>query len=87
MIRVAAEDFARDSITYLDRVTRGDEVWIERDGTVVARLVPASPAAGDDVGPAVDPESSKAVQEFRRLRTGATLGDLDWKALRDEGRR
>ncbi|WP_181708220.1 type II toxin-antitoxin system prevent-host-death family antitoxin [Chthonobacter rhizosphaerae] len=87
MIRVAAEDFARDSATFLDRVEQGEEVWIEKNGMVVARLVSVLSAGKEASGPTVDPEASEAVRAFRRLRAGATLDGLDWKALRDEGRR
>ena len=46
----------------------------------VARLVPA---VGDDDAVRID----GAIETLKRLRQGATLGDLAWRALRDEGRR
>lgn len=101
MIRVAAEDFARDSAELLKRVERGEEIWIEKDGHVIARLTPAK---GDQMaGSAVEEAGNEALSRYtdprfpapeedpvgtlRRLRQGVTLGGLSWKDLRDEGRR
>lgn len=101
MIRVAAEDFARDSAELLKRVERGEEIWIEKDSHLIARLTPAKgdQTAGSTVeeqemeAPAryVDPRfpapEDDPVGMLRRLRQGVTLGGLSWKDLRDEGRR
>lgn len=89
MIRVAAEQFTTDSATYIERAAGGEEIWIERDGRLVAKLVAAGPAdeRQDDVVPAEDPEALDLVRQFRQARKGVTLGGLDWKELRDEGRR
>jgi antitoxin (DNA-binding transcriptional repressor) of toxin-antitoxin stability system len=92
MIRVAAEQFAADTATYLDRVERGEEVWIERSGQVVARLVAAQGEAGYAGPPAQDvarnePVESPLAREFRRLRQGNRLDGLTMRELIDEGRR
>ncbi|WP_075216522.1 type II toxin-antitoxin system Phd/YefM family antitoxin [Mongoliimonas terrestris] len=101
MIRVAAEDFARDSAELLKRVERGEEIWIEKDGHLIARLTPAKSdqAAGSAVAEQdvealaryVDPRfpapEDDPVGTLRRLRQGVTLSGLSWKDLRDEGRR
>ncbi len=50
-----------------------------RRGKPMARLVPAGP--GDRAGVA------DAIRELRGLDDGLRLGGLDWKELRDEGRR
>ena len=63
----------------LDRVARGEEIVITRDGKPVARLVPAQERKGDDV--------AEAIAEMKRLREGTRLDGLSWHALRDEGRR
>ena len=62
----------------LDRVSRGEEVTITRHGKAVARLVGVQdPEAG-----AVD-----IAAKLKAHRKRNTLAGLDWKALRDEGRR
>lgn len=61
----------------LDRVAQGETLVITRRGRAVARL-----------GPADDPErSGSAVARLRALRAQTTLGGLDWRDLRDAGRR
>ena len=62
----------------LKKVAEGEEVLITRRGVPVARLVPAEEADRRDV--------ADAIQELRSIREGVTLGDVDWKDLRDEGR-
>lgn len=63
----------------LDRVERGEELVITRRGRPVARLVPANDARQRN--------SAEAVKRLRALRQGATLGEIDWRELRDAGRR
>ena len=63
----------------LDRVERGEELVITRRGKSVARLVPLVDAR--------QKEAAAAVAQLRALRQGTTLGGLDWRALRDAGRR
>lgn len=63
----------------LDRVERGEEVLITRRGKPVARLCPVRDAA---IAQAAD-----AVTQLRALRRDTTLGGLDWRELRDTGRR
>jgi prevent-host-death family protein len=62
----------------LDRVARGEEITITRHGRPVARLVPVA----DDRATAL-----QVAAELRDLRRGRHLRGLDWKTLRDEGRR
>lgn len=62
----------------LDRVEHGEAITITRRGRPVARIVPVAPEGED---------SQRAAAELRELRRGNRLGGLDWKALRDEGRR
>jgi prevent-host-death family protein len=63
----------------LDRVEAGEEVTITRHGQPVARIVPVVRH---------DPERiRKAVDRWMEHRKGLTLGDVDWKELRDWGRR
>ena len=63
----------------LDRVERGEEVLITRRGRPVARLCPVLDAASA--------QAATAVAHLRVLRQDTTLGGLDWRELRDMGRR
>jgi prevent-host-death family protein len=62
----------------LDAVERGEEIVVTRNGKVVARIVPAN-----------DPGMSQAdaVERLKTFADGITLGGLDLRAMRDEGRR
>ena len=63
----------------LDRVESGEELVIARRGRPVARLVP--------VADANQQRAAEAVKRLLALRRGATLGGIDWRELRDAGRR
>lgn len=63
----------------LDRAAGGEEIIITRHGKPVARLVSAISADNADI--------TAAIAKLRQLRAGTTLGGLEWRALRDEGRR
>ena len=62
----------------LDRVALGQEVVITKRGKPVARLIPEL----------IDDNESfkKAAKRLKEMRQGVTLGGIDWKELRDEGR-
>lgn len=62
------------------RAERGEEVVITRHNKPVAKIVPMPPAQPDQM------ERQAAVQALLASARGRTLG-LDWKALREEGRR
>lgn len=66
----------------IDRASAGEEVTITRHGKAVAKIVPMR-GERDRV------KAQQAFEDMVRLRdeTGASLGDLDRKALRDEGRK
>lgn len=64
----------------LDRVERGEEVVIARDGKPVARLV-ASPPPRDRQ------EAMQAVKRIREMSKGVTLGGLDIVEMIREGRK
>ena len=78
MITVGAFDAKTHLSSLLKKVAEGEEVLITRRGVPVARLVPAEEADRRDV--------ADAIRELRSMREGVTLGELDWKELRDEGR-
>jgi prevent-host-death family protein len=63
----------------LDRVESGEELVIARRGRPIARLVP--------VADANQQRAADAVKRLLALRRGATLGGVDWRELRDAGRR
>ncbi len=63
----------------LERVEQGEVVTITRRGRPVAQLVPIGTGAQD--------RAAKAVTKLRALRRDTTLSGLDWRELRDAGRR
>ena len=63
----------------LDRVARGEQIVITRHGKAVARLVPEAAADRARV--------DETIARLKAARAGVTLGGLDWKDLRDAGRR
>jgi len=79
MIKVGAFEAKTHLSALLDKVSHGEEVLITKHGKPVARLVPPGKIDQDKV--------DEAVKGIRELRKGVTLGDLDWKELRDFGRR
>ncbi|MDE2974279.1 MAG: type II toxin-antitoxin system prevent-host-death family antitoxin [Gemmatimonadota bacterium] len=79
MLKVGSFEAKTHLSSLLAKVARGEEVLITKRGKPVARLVPAG--RGDRAGVA------DAVRELRDLDDGLRLDGLDWKELRDEGRR
>ncbi len=79
MITVGAFEAKTHLSTLLERVSRGEEVLITRHGKAVARLVPAQEADRA--------HRDETIARLKAAREGITLGGLDWKELRDEGRR
>jgi prevent-host-death family protein len=64
----------------LDRVARGEEIQITRNGRPVARLVPEPTEEAADV--------RSVIAEIREFRKGRKLGDgVTIRDLIDEGRR
>ncbi|MBY0563084.1 MAG: type II toxin-antitoxin system prevent-host-death family antitoxin [Hyphomonadaceae bacterium] len=61
----------------LDAVERGEEIVVTRNGKAVARIVPANE-------PGMSPE--EAVRRLATFAKGRKLG-MDWRVLRDEGRK
>lgn len=66
----------------IDRASAGEEVVITRHGKPVAKIVPVR-TEGDRA------QVREAFERMRKLRdeAGASLGGLDWKELRDTGRK
>ena len=63
----------------LEKVEHGEEITITRHGKAVARVVPVDQVRQE--------RAEYAVKRLRELADGQTLAGLDWKALRDEGRK
>lgn len=63
----------------LEAVEKGDEVVITKHGRPVAKLIAAVPVHPEAKGNAID-----ALKIFSKRHR---LGNLNWKDLRDEGRR
>ncbi|HVA15544.1 MAG TPA: type II toxin-antitoxin system prevent-host-death family antitoxin [Stellaceae bacterium] len=64
----------------LERVAAGEAITITRHGTPVARLVPVKPTPSRE-------RRREAVEGLKAFAKKHTLGGLEWKALRDEGRK
>jgi prevent-host-death family protein len=79
MITVGAFEAKTHLSTLLDRVAAGEEVIITKHGKPVARLVGARSIDRSRI--------NGAFEKLKTLRKGTTLAGLDWKELRDEGRR
>ena len=79
MIKVGAFEAKTHLSSLLDKVAQGEDVLITRRGLPVARLVPA--------GQAERARIQSVIAELRALRAGIKLDGLDWRELRDEGRR
>lgn len=63
----------------LERVEAGEEIVITKSGRPIARLVGAAKTDR--------PSVETVFARLREARKGRKLGDLDWKELRDTGRR
>ena len=62
----------------LEKVAAGEEVLITKHGHPIARLIRANDANRTDI--------EATIAKLKALRDGVTLG-VDWRELRDEGRR
>lgn len=63
----------------LEQVAQGEEFLITRHGQPVARLVSANKET--------QTRKLHAIQRLKGFNQSTTLNGLDWKLLRDEGRR
>ena len=78
MTTIGAFDAKAQFSSLLDRAAAGEEIVITKHGRPVAKIV------ATDKAPTVD---SRALLERMRKGRTATLGGIDWKELRDAGRR
>lgn len=79
MIRIDAPEAKTQLPLLLKKVSQGEEVLITKHGKAVARLVPAGRVAPSQTGDTID--------ELLAFRKQIKFDGLDWKTLRDEGRR
>lgn len=79
MIKVGAFEAKTHLSSLLDKVKYGEEVLITKRGKAIARLVSAETANQPTVATVID--------ELRLLRGQVKLDGLNWKDLRDDGRR
>ncbi len=79
MIEVGTFEAKTHLSALLEKVSQGQEVLITKRGEPIARLVPAQRSDRTQVAATID-----TLLEFRK---GMKLDGLDWKALRDAGRR
>lgn len=79
MIEVGTFEAKTRLSALLEKVSQGQEVLITKRGEPIARLVPAQRSDRTQVAATID-----TLLEFRK---GMKLDGLDWKALRDAGRR
>lgn len=63
----------------LEKVEKGEHVIITKHGHPVAKLVPTG---GSD-----REQTKQAIERIKAFNQKHTLGKIDWKTLRDEGRR
>lgn len=66
--------------TLLDRVEKGEEIVITRNGLAIAKLVPVEREHTAD-------ERRAAIERITRLADKRTLEGISWKTLRDTGRK
>ena len=79
MIKVGTFEAKTHLSSLLEKVSRGEEVLITKRGKAVARLVPAEQADRSKTGATID--------ALFLLRKEVELRGIEWRVLRDEGRR
>lgn len=63
----------------LEKVEHGERVVITKHGRPVARIIPITDTS--------NLSKNEVVEKLKAFNKKHTLGDLDWKTLRDAGRR
>lgn len=63
----------------LEKVEKGEQVIITKRGLAVARIIPFKKNDNE--------QRRQAILKLKEFSKQNTLGNLDWKTLRDEGRR
>jgi len=63
----------------LEKVEKGEQVIITKHGHPIAKLVPITGISKT--------QAQEAIQAIKEFLSSHTLGKLNWKDLRDEGRK
>jgi prevent-host-death family protein len=63
----------------LEKVEKGEQIVITKHGHPVAKIVPIDGKNNEHV--------CRAIRQLKEFSKEHTLGNLNWKDLRDEGRR
>ena len=79
MKQVGAFEAKTHFSSLLDEVEKGEQVTITKHGRPVAKIIPFNGSTKE--------KTAHAISRIQALSLEHTLGDLDWKMLRDEGRR
>jgi prevent-host-death family protein len=79
MKQVGAFEAKTHFSSLLDEVEKGEQVTITKHGRPVAKIIPFNGSSKE--------KTAQAISRIRALSLEHSLGDLDWKTLRDEGRR
>lgn len=81
MQNIAAFEMKAHFSAFLNMVEYGEEIIVTKHGTPVAKLIPIKQT--DD-----NQESmSEAIEHIKKLSSQNKLNGINWKELRDEGRR
>jgi prevent-host-death family protein len=79
MITVGTLEAKTHFSALLERAAAGEEILVTKHGKPFARIVGAKTRDQTAV--------NSAIERLKQLRKGTTLGELNWKVLRDEGRK
>ena len=79
MITVGTLEAKTHLSALLEKAAAGEEILVTKHGKPFAKIVPAHIRSNVDV--------NSAIERLKLLRKGTTLADLNWKDLRDEGRK
>lgn len=78
MLEIGAFEAKTHFSSLLEKVERGEQITITKHGRPIARLVPMRTNLG---------KPKDVVALFKAFSRQNVLGGLDWKTLRDEGRK
>ncbi len=79
MVTIGALEARSQFSALLERVEQGEQVGITRHGRLIARLV--------SVRSPDRQRTRETIEKLKAFSADNTLGALDWRELRDEGRR
>ena len=80
MLTVGVSEAEAQFASLLERVERGEEVVITREGKPVAKMVAPELTQGSGL------TGNELLARLKMMRKGLSLDGLSWKELRDRGR-